>query len=203
MVTIVSGDEATAASPAPLMHYTRSMAAADNRWESIGDYAIWTGNRRVDEPPYVQMELRDGKVVAIPAEARGPILHRIPAGTPYRASGLFGFWHACDADTMWVQVAYEGKRFYSMMMGGARGRPHVNRCEWYCPHCARPLQSRTFDTKTGGFPAFLRTVLEWVREFNADETARKCAECGYCHPLGYGFDPQEDTAAEALERTSW
>lgn len=202
-MTTVSGKESRASSPALLMHYTRSMTAGDSRWSNIGDYAIWTGNQQIEEPPYVLMEFREGKVLTVPSGKVAPVLHRIPAGTPYRVSGLFGLWHASDADTVWVQAEYEGKRFYSMMLGGSRARPSLNRCEWYCPHCARPLQQRTFDTATAGFTAFLSTTQEWVREFNADATARKCAGCGYSHPLGYGFDPQDDTEAEALERKSW
>ena len=123
MVEILPLDEPRLSSPAPLMHYTRSMAAAASRWESVGDYAIWTGNQSLEEPPHVLMELREGNVLAAPSEHADPILHRIPARTPYRASGLFGFWHASDADTVWVQAQYDGRRFYSMMMGGYRGRP--------------------------------------------------------------------------------
>lgn len=197
MVTIVAGKERL------LMHYTRSMTADDSRWSHIGDYAIWTGNQQIEESPYVLMELRDGKVLTVPSAQSGPVFHRIPAGTPYHVSGLFGFWHASDADTVWVQTVHEGKRFYSMMLGGSRARPSLNRCEWYCPHCARPLDRRTFDTATDGFTAFLRTTLEWVREFNADAALRKCTDCGYSHPIGYGFNSQDDTETEALERKSW
>ncbi|MFF9808212.1 hypothetical protein ACF1G5_24365 [Streptomyces coeruleorubidus] len=199
----MSVKELRASSPALLMHYTRSMAADDSRWSHIGDYAIWTGNQQAEESPFVLMELRQEKVLTIPQATSRPVMHRIPAGTPYRVSGLFGFWHASDADTVWVQAEYEGKRFYSMMLGGSQERPSFSRCEWYCPRCARPLRQRTFDTASASFKAFLSTALEWVREFNADATARTCSNCGFSHPLGYGFDPQDDTEAEAGERKSW
>jgi hypothetical protein len=203
MVEVLPWDESRLSSPVPLMHYTRSMSDASRKWEIIGDYAIWTGNRALEESPHVLMEFRDGRVLTVPSEQVDPVLHRIPADTPYRASGVFGFWHASDADTVWVQATHEGRRYYSLMLGGSRGRPGRNRCEWYCPHCGRLLQQQVFHTSSAGFTAFPRTALEWVRQFNADAGVRSCAECGHVHPVGYGLDPSDDTPDEALARASW
>jgi hypothetical protein len=203
MVTGVEIEPSGFAAPAPLMHYTRRMGDDRVRWERIGDYAIWTGSRAVEESPHILMEKREAGVLTLPVDAAGPVLHRIPAGIPYRASGLFGFWHSSDADTVWVQTAYESRRFYSMMLGGARGRPSIDLCEWYCPRCAHPLQQRSFHTASASFSAFLGAALEWVREFNSEPATRECAECCFQHPPGYGFYPQDDTPDEAAARASW
>jgi hypothetical protein len=192
----------------PLMHYVQRMGDADSRWEEIGDYAIWTGNRKPDQLPLQLLELHDRSVIPIPWEQSAPILHRIPAGTPYHVRHLFGFWITVDTDTVWLQARYGEPPFgpavyYSLMLGGARTRPLQASCSWYCPSCGTPLHGVGYAMHPHGLAGFLRAAQEVVCEFNGSRDRRTCRECGDVHPPGYGFYPQDDLAEEGAARWEW
>jgi hypothetical protein len=184
---------------APELSFVRHMAARGGRWDRKGDYAIWTGSRRAEEPRLALLELRKGGVVPI-VKRDGPLLHRIPGGVPHHIVHLFGFWHEADVDAVWLEARQGDATYYSIMLGGAAGRPARDTCLWICPKCAEFLVRHDFDTNRHGFAAFLDFALEKVREFNREPGQRTCRKCRSVHPLAYGFYPEEDRDEERAAR---
>lgn len=189
-----------AASGGPELSFVRMMTEPFGRWERKGDYAIWTGSRRSDEAKYTLLELHDGGVVPIVKPGASPLLHRIPAGVPHHVAHLYGFWHAADVDAVWLRAKQGEVEYYSLMLGGAAGRPATDSCLWICPKCAALLVRHEFDTARNGFDAFLGFALEKVRAFNRDAAQRTCRNCGAVHPPAHGFYPDEDTGEERAAR---
>jgi hypothetical protein len=189
-----------AASGGPELSFVRSMKEPFGRWERKGDYAIWTGSRQADEPRVLLLELHDKGVVPIVKSDSTPLMHRIPGGVPHHIAHLFGFWHVADVDSVWLQAKQGDVEYYSLMLGGAAGRPAKDSCLWICPKCATLLVRHDFDTARNGFEAFLRFSLDKVRAFNRDAAERTCRSCGAVHPPAHGFYPDEDNDEERVAR---
>jgi hypothetical protein len=190
----------SAAIRAPELSYTRRMAEAPTGWQHRGDYAIWGGNRKTEETPYVLHEWCDKGVIPIPHRTGRPIVHRIAKGTPYHVSHLFGFWIEHDVDATWLEAPAEGGSHYTLMVGGTTGTPSNTASLFVCPKCAGQFGRETAPTTRQGYGAFLDGALCRVRAFNADTKLRTCPKCGGVHPPIYGFYADVDDAAERTAR---
>jgi hypothetical protein len=193
--------EATAAPVrGPELSYTRQMEESPQGWQHRSEYAIWTGNRRPDEAPYVLHEWCDRGVVPIPCRTGRPIVHRIARGTPYHVSGLFGFWIEHDVDAMWLEAPDRDGSHYTLMVGGSAGLPSNTASLFVCPKCAAQFGRESVCTGPRSYGAFLTAALRRVREFNADAKLRACPKCAAVHPATYGFYSADDEAAERAAR---
>ncbi len=192
-----------AATRGPELSYTRRMAEASTGWQHRGDYAIWGGNRGVEEMPYMLHEWMDSGVLPIPCRTARPIVHRIAKGTPYHVSHLFGFWIEQDVDVMWLEAPVPGGGLaYTLAAGGTVGLPAHTTSLFVCPKCAGQFGRETVPTGRQSFSSFLDATLKRVRAFNASEKLRTCPKCGGVHPPTYGFYAEADTDAERAARTA-
>jgi predicted RNA-binding Zn-ribbon protein involved in translation (DUF1610 family) len=195
------GGAGQAASAAPELSFTVRMSDADVRWQRHGDYAIWCGNRKADQAGYVLHEWCDKGVIPIPGRTGRPIVHRIAQGTPYHVAHLFGFWIEHDVDAVWLESpGGDGASNYTLMVGGAAGKPAETASLFVCPKCAAPFGRETVNTARQGYGRFIEIALERVRAFNADAKSRACPKCGAVHPPIYGFYADADTPAERAAR---
>jgi rubredoxin len=186
--------------PAPELSFVRSMADTEGKWVLHGDYSIWSGAQKPGEPPYLLNEWRDNGVLPIPPATSHPIMHRIPAGTPFEVARLFGFWLVVDVDTVWIDAAGVGGQHYALIVGGTQGKPGEAACLWVCPKCAALFARETFAVPRQRFERFLDFAEARVRAFNADPQRRACPSCGAVHPPSYGFNAKLDSDEERQAR---
>nr|ART40448.1 K791 [uncultured bacterium] len=198
--TTGTGTAGPARDAAPELSFVKRMSETDSRWQRHGDYAIWTGNRRLDEPGYVLHEWSEKGVVPIPHRRPSPVLHRIAGGTPYHVSHLFGFWITHDVDAVWLETVKDGASYYALMVGGTSGKPAKTDSSFVCPKCAASFGRETFDTARQGYEQFLTHARERVRAFNGDAALRTCPKCKAVHPPTYAFYAEADTADERTAR---
>jgi len=190
-------DDASSAAgiPQPLMSYTRSMIDPSSDWKLIGDYAIWSGNRRVPEEPYVLHELFDSRVLPVPVSTARAILHAIKGGTWFHVQHLFGFWMRADVDTVWVDAPGNDGHYYTLILGGSKGLPGTLSSAWVCPSCGTLLHQHSVEITKRRFEAFLNSTAAQVALFNGDNDRRVCPACNARHPASYGFLNSEPRAA--------
>lgn len=186
--------------PAPELSFVRSMADTEGKWVLHGEYSIWSGAQKPGEAPYLLHEWRENGVLPILRAETHPIMHRIPAGTPFEVAHLFGFWIVIDVDTVWIDAAGEAGHNYALLVGGAQGKPGDAACLWVCPKCAAQFARGAFAVPRQRFERFLEFAQERVRAFNADLQLRTCPRCGAVHPPSYGFDAKLDSDDERQAR---
>jgi hypothetical protein len=175
--------------PAPLLSYTRSMVEPTGEWKQVGDYAIWSGNRIGSLPPFRLHEERDHKVLPIPASTARAIMHPIKGSTWFHVEQLFGFWMKANVDTVWIDApGTDDAHYYTLVLGGADGRPGIVSGGWLCPACGTVFNTIDVDVTRRRFQLFLDTMDRKLVAFNADATARTCPSCGSKHPESYGFN---------------
>lgn len=193
--------ESASGIPAPFMSFVRPMAATDGRWELRGEYSIWSGARKADEPFYLLHEWRAPGVLPLRRQSARPLMHRIVAGTPFEVAHLFGFWIAVDVDTVWIDAASPGGgQICSLIVGGTVGKPGEASCAWVCPKCATLFGRESFAVPHQRFERFLDFAQDRVRVFNGDPQRRTCPQCGVIHPVSYGFHTALDTDPERKAR---
>jgi transposase-like protein len=177
--------------PQPLLSYTRSMVEPTGEWKLVGDYAIWSGNRASPDEPYVVLEERNRKVLPIPISSARAILHPIKGGTWFHVERLFGFWMKTDVDSVWIDAPSENAttHYYTLIVGGADGRPGTVSSGWLCPSCGEVFNQASTDVTRRRFQVFLDKAAEQVAAFNADSAKRVCPSCKSEHPPTYGFTP--------------
>lgn len=175
-----------------LLSYTRSMVDGTNDWRMMGDYAIWSGRRSIQETPHVLHELIGRKVLRVPASSGRAILHPIKAGVWFEIRHLFGFWMMSDVDTIWLDAPGEDNHFYTLCVGGAESRPGTISFGWVCPNCGELFNTNSLEAGGGRFVSCLETSEKLVTEFNASSANRTCPSCGNVHPESYGFYPERD-----------
>ena len=186
--------------PAPELSFVRSMTDTDGKWILHGEYSIWSGARKPGEAPYLIHEWRDNGVLPIPPAATHAVMHRIPAGTPFEVTHLFGFWIEVDVDTVWIDAPGAGGQHYALIVGGAQGKPGEAACLWVCPKCAVRFASAEFAVPHQRFERFLEFAQDRMRAFNAQPQLRTCPGCGTVHPPSYGFDRNLDSDEERQAR---
>jgi hypothetical protein len=122
-------------------------------------------------------------------------LRRIPAGTPYHVSSLFGFWIVNDVDALMLTARRDETDYHMLALGGVTGGHQTASCLFVCPNCAARFGEASFDVR-GNYEDFIAFSQKRVRAFNSDTVARTCSECGHVNPLTYGFHVADDTEEE-------
>jgi hypothetical protein len=186
--------------PAPELSFFQSMSETATRWERHGDYSIWCGGSAPGSAVYVLNEWRGNRVLAVPRRDSHPVMHRIPAGTPFEVEHLFGFWMSLDVDSVWIDTSVSGGQRCALVVGGMKGKPAEVACLWICPKCGEPFAQESFAIPRQRFERFLQFAQERVGIFNADERVRTCPSCAAIHPPSYGFYREEDGEAEQAAR---
>jgi hypothetical protein len=186
--------------PAPELSFVRSMADTGGQWLLHGEYSIWSGTQEPGAAPYRLHQWHEGGVLPIPPAASRPIMHRIPAGTPFQVAHLFGFWIVVDVDTVWIDAPGADGHHHALIVGGTLGKPGEALCLWVCPKCAAQFSSTPFSVPRQRFERYLEFADGRVRAFNADARLRTCPQCGAVHPPSYGFDAALDGAEEKRAR---
>ena len=172
--------------PEPLLRYVVPFAEADGRaepgcepWRAYGQHELWFGRYPAGELPLHVQELRPEGLLEF--ERPDFLLHRVVAGTPYRVTYLFGFWHISDEDLLWFQFPRTDQVFYVALAGGMTGLGGDHSVLWYCGECATEIYRQDLHG-AGNTGELLTTGATLVVEaFNADPARRRCA-CGWEHP---------------------
>jgi transposase-like protein len=117
------------------------------------------------------------------------ILHPIKGGTWFHVERLFGFWVKADVDSVWIDAPGENAKthYYTLVVGGADGRPGTLSSGWLCPSCGEVFNQVSVNVAGRRFQTFLDKAAEQVAGFNADSGKRVCPSCKSEHPLTYGF----------------
>lgn len=169
-------------------------------WIRRGNHALWRGTRPAEEPPYLLHEWCEQGVRPFPSSGAKPVFHRIPEGTPYHISHLFGFWVVNDVDAMLLTMPRGPVTHLMLVVGGRTGKPAEASALHVCPKCAARFGEARFAEVQSGYERFLDFALSRVRAFNADERLRACPRCGAVHPQIYGFHEEADTPEERAAR---
>ncbi len=194
--------------PEPILHYQAPFADALGHaqlgcepWRAYGQHQLWIGRYPVDAPPLHVQELRPEGLLEY--EAKGLLLHRVAAGTPYRVTHLMGFWHVSDADLLWFQIPRTELNFYLALAGGRTNLQGNHSIAWYCSECAHEIYRQDFE-RVGHTGRFLsQTATPVVEAFNADAARRSCPACGWEHPPAYPFTPLHPTTRARGGLNSW
>ena len=193
--------------PEPILHYALELfpqGAAQTHfgeWREAGVYWVWSGATLATDLPCIVLEMVEKGVIDF--TAHGYLMHPILSGKIHHISHLFGYWHASDADRIWLQFPRGEASVYSLIWGGKSGVHKQDRLLWFCPKCGNRLAERVLDTGRLGMDGFIAEQLDAVRQFNSDVERRKCRSCGFVHPEAYGFYPEDDTAVEKAARERW
>lgn len=173
---------------------------APNGWHEANRYLLWTGHFAHDAPPVAIQERLDDRAETLPLRDRS--LSLIPAGTPHRLTHLAGFWRTSDADLLLLRAVLPEAVYISLYVSS--GPQHLtDRIGWFCSGCGAELAPWTYDVRRYGALPFWKKLLEPVRAFNANVSARTCVSCATVHPPAYGFDAEDDTEEERLARATW
>jgi hypothetical protein len=184
----------------PELSFDVDVTAGDGKWVRRGNHAIWRGSRAAGEPPYVMHEWSERGVHPFPVEDDKPVFHRVPEGTPYHISHLFGFWVVNDVDAMLLTTRRGEVTHHMLVVGGRTGKPAEAVCLHVCPKCAARFGEARFAEVQSGYERFLEFALKRVRAFNADTKLRTCPRCSAVHPPIYGFHEDADTPDERAAR---
>jgi len=184
----------------PELSFDFDVTAPSGEWLRRGNHALWRTTRSAAEPPYVLHEWCDKGVRPFPSRGSKPVFHRVPEGTPYHISHLFGFWVANDVDAMLLTVPRGPVTHLMLIVGGLTGKPAEASCLHVCPKCAARFGEAKFAAVQSGYERFLDFCLQRVRSFNADTQLRTCPNCGAVHPPIYGFHAEADTPEERAAR---
>lgn len=185
---------------APLLSFDVDVTAGDGQWVRKGNHAIWSGRRQATETPYVLHEWTERGVRAFPRRDDNAHMRRVPAGTPYHISHLFGFWVVNDVDLLLLSAPRDATDYYMMVVGGLTDGLREAACMFVCPKCATRFGEARFAELRLGYERFLDFALERVRAFNKDPRLRSCPNCGAIHPPIYGFYAEADTPEERAAR---
>jgi hypothetical protein len=188
--------------PEPSLSFDFDIGADREKWFRHGNHAVWCGNRAADQPRYVLHEWSEKGVHPFPVEGDKPVFHRVPEGTPYHISRLFGFWVVNDVDAMLLTVKRGAIIHHMLAVGGRTDKPAEASVLFVCPKCAARFGEATFDKVRAGYDRFIDFALTRVRAFNADAELRTCPRCSAVHPPIYGFHAQQDWPEEQVARNA-
>jgi hypothetical protein len=186
----------------PVLSFDIDVTASDDSWVQRGNHAVWRGKRDTGETPYVLHEWSAEGVRVFRVRDDKPVFHRVPGGTPYHVSHLFGFWTVNDVDAMWLTAPRGGTTYYMLTVGGLTEGPLEATCLFVCPSCAARFGETRCDGLRGRYTTFIAFALARVRKFNADAAMRTCPRCGAVHPPIYGFHAASDTPDERAARAA-
>jgi hypothetical protein len=184
----------------PDLSFDFDVGAGEEKWFRHGNHAIWCGNRATDEPRYVLHEWSEKGVRPFPVEGDKPVFHRVPEGTPYHISRLFGFWVVNDVDATLLTVRRGAVIHHMLAVGGRTDKPARASILFVCPKCAARFGEITFDEVRAGYERFIDFALKRVRTFNANAELRACRRCRAVHPPIYGFHANQDLPEEHAAR---
>ena len=184
----------------PVLSFDIDVTASDGKWIRRGNHAIWRGHRKAGEAPYLLHEWTERGVRPFPIRDAKPVLHRVPARTPYHISHLFGFWVVNDVDALLLTAQRDGTTYHMLVVGGLTDGFAEASCLFVCPKCAARFGEEKGPAMGTGYQPFIDFTLKRVRAFNTDEALRKCPRCGHVHPPIYGFDEAADTPGERAAR---
>ena len=184
----------------PNLSFDFDVSAGGGRWIRHGNHALWCGNRTPDEPPYVLHEWEEKGVRPFPVIGTKPVFHRVPEGTPYHISHLFGFWIVNDVDALLLTVPRGAETHHMLTVGGRTGKPAEATVLHVCPKCAARYGEAKCSQVQAGYNRLIEFALKKVRAFNADPKLRTCPRCGAVHPPIYGFYQDQDTPEERAAR---
>jgi hypothetical protein len=184
----------------PELSFDLDVTDSDGKWMRRGNHAIWAGSRKPGEAPYVLHEWSERGVHPFSVKDDKPVFHRVPGGTPYHISHLFGFWVVNDVDAMLLTARRGGDTYYMLTVGGRSDGASEAACLFVCPKCAARFGEAKFAELRSGYDRFMDFALQRVRAFNADAAQRTCPKCGAVHPPIYGFRFQDDTPDERRAR---
>ncbi len=187
---------------APTLSFDVDVTAGDGRWVRQGNHAIWSGRREPNEPPYVLHEWTERGVLPFPRRDDNAHMRRVPAGTPYHISSLFGFWIVNDVDALLLSAKRGETDYYMLVVGGRTDGLREATSLLVCPKCAARFGEARFGELQSGYERFIDSALKRVRAFNADATLRACPNCGAVHPPIYGFHEEADTQEERAARAA-
>jgi predicted RNA-binding Zn-ribbon protein involved in translation (DUF1610 family) len=185
---------ATPSVPEPILSWNLPLADELGRaepgcepWRTLGQHDVWAGRYPAARPPLRVQEMHGNRCAQF--DKPGSYMHRVSAGTPYRISHLFGFWHVSDADLTWLQFERGPINLYVALAGGGTGLPGDQAVAWYCARCGTEISRPEFPG-AGPTGAFLTRGCEpALAAFNADAARRRCPACGWEHPPAYPFTP--------------
>jgi hypothetical protein len=183
----------------PALSFDIDVTAADGRWTRRGNHAVWCGKKAPGEPPYVLHEWSPRGVRPFPRKDDNPMLHRVPAGTPYHIARLFGFWVVNDVDAMLLSAKRGEITYHMLVVGGRTDGLREASALFVCPKCAARFGEESFALR-GDYESFMASALKRVRGFNADRALRTCPKCGHVHPTTYGFHAEADQPDERAAR---
>jgi predicted RNA-binding Zn-ribbon protein involved in translation (DUF1610 family) len=187
--------------PEPILGWTLQLADESGdarpgceRWQALGQHDVWLGRYPVGQPQLRVQELHQNRCVEFAKP--GYSMHRVAAGTPYRISHLFGFWHVSDADLTWLQFERSPLTLYVALAGGSTGLPGDQAVAWYCARCGQEIARQAFPRagRTGRF--LTRGCQPAIEAFNAAVERRRCAACGWEHPPAYPFSPLDGASPD-------
>lgn len=184
----------------PEQSFDFDITTPSGTWLRRGNHALWRTSRTADKPAYILHEWSDKGVRPFPSVGAKPVFHRVPEGTPYHISHLFGFWVVNDVDAMLLTVPHGPITHLMLVVGGRTGKPAEASCLHVCPKCAARYGEAKFSEVQSGYERFLDFALMRVRAFNADERLRTCPKCRAVHPPVYGFHEEADTPEERAAR---
>jgi hypothetical protein len=184
----------------PELSFDIDVTASDGTWIRRGNHAIWRGSRAAGETPYLLHEWTERGVRPFPLRDDKPVLHRVPAGTPYHIAHLFGFWVVNDVDAMLLTAKRDGTTYHMLVVGGRTQGFAAASCLFVCPKCAARFGEQKGPAMGGSYQPFIDFALKRVRAVNADAALRTCPRCGAAHPPIYGFHAEADTPDERAAR---
>jgi len=193
--------------PEPILNYCLGLLPDGEKrsyfgaWRDLGQYWVWSAAGMPDDARLKVREKTSKGIVEL--NAPGNLMHSIAAGVQHQVAHVFGYWLESDSDRIWIQIARPDGFLYAMIWGGGSGAHLQERLLWLCPKCGAPLGERSLSRARPSIEVFLSQQLAAVRQFNSESAERTCRACRFIHPEAYGFDPQNDAAAEKLARQQW
>jgi predicted RNA-binding Zn-ribbon protein involved in translation (DUF1610 family) len=164
-------------------------------WRIVGQHDVWLGRYPAGQPTLRVQEIHGNRVAEFGKP--GAYMHRIPAGTPYRISHLFGFWHVSDADLTWLQFERAEMTLYVALAGGETGLAGDHAIAWYCAQCGEQITRQELPGAGGTGDLLTDGSRAAIEAFNADAARRRCPACGWEHPPAYPFSPLDGRAPDA------
>ena len=178
----------------PILSYHVALADAQGHaepgcepWQAVGQHEVWVGRYPPSDATLCLEEWRPEGWAELPKA--GPLMHRVPAGLPYRVRGLWGFWHIACGDMVWLQFPRADLTFYLLIAGGMTGLSGDHAVAWYCGQCRAELQRQDFPRLGSAARLLGDASASAVAAFNADPARRRCTACGWEHPPAYPFAP--------------
>ncbi|MFI5265883.1 MAG: hypothetical protein ACHQ7M_00755 [Chloroflexota bacterium] len=169
----------------------------------VGENLIGVRQRSTKHMEDDTLEFGPGGIKQVKKDPLG--LYVIFGGTPHHTRHIFGYWHINDVDELYLTIGGEqpddpASRILIMRNPQPGERDMF---AWYCEQCCLLLHCAVHETGRLGFETFWRAETEAVSEFNADPKLRRCANCGWEHPLAYRYMASKNTPQEEAARQGW